>query len=58
MSSLKLGIEVVTKATEHDTNKRYPEAIYLYTVAIDLLQKALQGIVHSTEINFQRGIKQ
>jgi hypothetical protein len=42
--SLKAGIEIVTKATEHDTNKRYNEAIHLYTIALDHLQKALSGI--------------
>ncbi len=56
--SLKLGIEIVTKATEHDTNKRYNEAAHLYTVALDHLQKALSGIktLHYTMLIIQRGI--
>ncbi len=40
---LKLGIEIVTKAAEHDTNNRYKEAIYLYGLAIDFLNKAFQS---------------
>jgi hypothetical protein len=39
-SELKTGIELVTKATEHDQNQRYPEAAYLYTLALQYLSKA------------------
>jgi len=40
---LKVGIELVTKATEHDTNQRYKEASYIYSLSLQYFNKALQS---------------
>lgn len=43
---LKNGIDIVTKATEHDKQDRHKEALYLYNLALVLLRKALPSTVH------------
>jgi len=42
MTELSKGIEIVTQATEHDLNQRTKEACYLYELALQYFQKALQ----------------
>jgi hypothetical protein len=46
--NLATGIEIVTKAVEHDTAKRYKEAIYLYQLSVDFFNRSLQGKDGST----------
>ena len=40
---LKTGIDLVTKAAEHDNSGRYDEAVYLYELSLQFLNKALQS---------------
>jgi len=42
-SNLQTGIDLVSKAAEHDANKRYKEALCLYEFSLDYFQKALDG---------------
>jgi len=40
---LRQGLDLVTKATEHDANKRIKEALYLYKLSVQYLQQAFQA---------------
>ena len=41
--NVQVGIEIVSKATEHDREQRYVEAAYLYQLSVEYLNRALQG---------------
>eukprot|EP01119_Soliformovum_irregulare_P016886 TRINITY_DN4954_c0_g2_i3.p1 TRINITY_DN4954_c0_g2~~TRINITY_DN4954_c0_g2_i3.p1 ORF type:complete len:308 (-),score=61.89 TRINITY_DN4954_c0_g2_i3:77-1000(-) len=51
MSNLKIGIDVVTKATQHDSQRRYKEAVYLYTLSLDYFQEALREEVNVNNVS-------
>lgn len=43
------GIEIVTKATEHDSHSRYAEAVYLYDLSVAFFSRGIQSQFSSFE---------
>lgn len=55
---IQIGIEIVTKATQHDSANRWKEAIYLYSLSIEFFNKSIQGRINKYIYNyFLRGSK-
>lgn len=42
--ALAEGLEVLKLASQHDAFERYEEASFMYSLAVDLLSEALEGI--------------